>query len=135
MPTSRPLFRKIACALMGLALFLVAGGHLALLQTVAWTTMVHDFSRTGSLTEAVSKTFDGEHLCPMCKKIAAARAAEEKAPASVKAEKKSEVFLAQTSSSLPFPVSSPMVFKPAPFVVMPERVDAPPVPVPRALVS
>lgn len=128
---THPLFRRVACALMGLSLFLVAGGHLALLQGIAWTTMVHDFSRAGSLGQALEKTFDGKHLCPLCKKIAMAHAAGEKAPMSVKAEKKSGVFIAQSSSALPFPVSRPLVFKPAPFVAMPERFDAPPVPVPK----
>ena len=115
---------------MGLALFLVAGGHMALLQGVAWTTMVHDFSRTGSLTEAVNKTFDGHHLCPLCKKIAAERAAQDKAPVSVKAEKKAEIFVAQAASQIPLPICQVLVYEPAPFVFMPERCDAPPVPVP-----
>ena len=57
--------RMLAFILMGLALFLTAGGHYALLQTVAWTTMVNDFSRTGSLSMAVEKTFDGRHPCPL----------------------------------------------------------------------
>jgi hypothetical protein len=130
MCATHPIFRQFACAAMGLALFLVTGSHLALLQGIAWTTMVHDFSRTGSLSQAVEKTFDGKHLCPLCKKIAAERAAQEKAPATVKAEKKADVFLAQTASSLPAPICRPLAYEPAPFVFLPERSDAPPVPVP-----
>ena len=130
MRSTHPMFRRVACAMMGLSLFLVAGGHMALLQGVAWTTMVHDFSRTGSLTDAVNKTFDGKHLCPMCKKIAAERAAQEKAPASVKAEKKADVFLAQSASELLLPICTPRCYQSAPFVFTPERCDAPPVPAP-----
>jgi hypothetical protein len=121
--------------MMGMAFFLVAGGPLALLQVAAWTKMMHDFSRTGSLAEAASKTFDGRHLCPLCEKIAKARSAEEKTPATVKAEKKAELYLAQAGSGIPLPPCHPMTYGPVPFVSMPERSDAPPVPVPRNLVS
>ncbi len=130
-----PILRQLACAAMGLALFLVAGGHLALLQTVAWTTMVHDFSRTGSLSAAVEKTFDGHHLCPLCKKIAKARSAEEKAPATVKVEKKAEVFVAVPNPEVPVPTSRPLLYGLAPFFFLPERCDAPQVPVPRDSLS
>ena len=117
---------------MALALFLVAGGHWAMLQGVAWATMVRDFSKTGSLTEAVEKTFDGKHPCAMCKKLSNARASEEKAPVTVKVDKKAEVFVASARSEVPMPLARPIVYGPAPFVVMPERFFAPPVPVPIA---
>ena len=48
---------------MALALFMIAGGHWAMLQSVAWAGMVKDFSRTGTIAEAVTKTFDGKHPC------------------------------------------------------------------------
>lgn len=117
---------------MALALFLVAGGHWAMLQGVAWASMVKDFSKTGSLTEAVSKTFDGKHPCPMCKKIASARTGQEKAPVTVKAEKKAEVFVASSSEIVPRPVAAPFDYPPLPFVNVPEHPSAPPVPVPIA---
>jgi hypothetical protein len=50
------------------------GLHLALLQTVAWTGMLISYSRDGSFAEAVVKTFDGEHPCPLCKVIREGRA-------------------------------------------------------------
>ena len=120
---------------MGLVLFFTAGGHYVLLQTVAWTAMVHDFSRTGSLSLAVEKTFDGRHLCPLCKKIAKAHAAEEKAPATVKVEKKAEVFVTSKSTEVPAPIWRSFAYGPHPFVLFPERSDAPPVPVPRDSLS
>ena len=40
--------------------------------------MLADNLQTGSLTEAVSKTFDGDHPCPMCKAIKQGRADEQK---------------------------------------------------------
>jgi len=122
--------RPIMTMMMAVALFMVAGGHWAMLQSVAWAGMVKDFSRTGSIVEAVTKTLDGKHPCSMCKKIASAQAHEEKAPASVKVDKKSEVFVKASGAVLPIPVARPYVYGPVPFIQMPERFVSPPVPVP-----
>ena len=133
MIATRPIVRRLGCVMMALALFLVAGGHWAMLQGVAWVTMVHDFSRDASLTQAVEKTFDGKHPCAMCKKIAKAKNSEasgEKTPVTVKIDKKAEVFVKAPGSELPTPVSRPFAYGPAPFVSIPELCFAPPVPVP-----
>ena len=108
---------------------------MAVLQGVAWTTMIHDFSKAGSLTQAVEKTFDGRHLCPMCKKIAKAHAAEEKSPVSVKVDKKAEVFVAQAGDEVPLPIFRPFAFQSFSVPFLPEVFSAPPVPVPRDLLS
>lgn len=63
-----------------LALLASVGGHWMLLQSVAWTRMIVERSREASLVEAVETTFDGEHPCAMCKRIAE-RKQEEKQPA------------------------------------------------------
>jgi hypothetical protein len=60
------------------ALFLAIGGHWAVLQTVAWATMIVDYSRDGALTEAVQKTFDGRHPCQICTEIQKSRQSEKK---------------------------------------------------------
>jgi hypothetical protein len=60
------------------ALVTTTGLHWAVLQSVAWTTMLADNLRTQSLTEAVTHTFDGEHPCCLCKAIAAGRKSEQK---------------------------------------------------------
>ena len=60
------------------ALVTTTGLHWAMLQSVAWTTMLADNLRTQSLTEAVTHTFDGEHPCCLCKAIAAGRKSEQK---------------------------------------------------------
>ncbi len=54
------------------------GAHWALLQTVAWTTMLADNLRTHSLSESVERTFDGKYPCPICRAIAAAKKSEQK---------------------------------------------------------
>ena len=127
--------RHIMTMVMALALFLVAGGHWAMLQGVAWVTMVNDFARGASLTQAVEKTFDGKHPCSLCKKIAKAKSSEtseERTPSTLKADKKAGDFVSVTGPELPLPSVRPMVFGPPPFVSMPERFFAPPVPVPIA---
>jgi hypothetical protein len=78
--------------LLACILFFSLGGHLALLQTVAWGTMLVNFSRHDSFTEAAKKTFDGEHPCPMCKIVKKSRKSEEKKPL-LKTESKMEVAL------------------------------------------
>ena len=115
---------------MTAALFLSAGGHLALLQGVAWATMIRDYSRTGSVTAAVEKTFDGKHPCAMCKKIAAQRSHDEKAPATVKAEKKAEALIASGTAIVPLPAVRSFAYPPHPLENVPEHLSAPPVPVP-----
>jgi hypothetical protein len=54
------------------------GLHWAVLQTVAWTGMLFTYSRDASFKEALTKTFDGQHPCPLCKAIKQGRAEEKK---------------------------------------------------------
>jgi hypothetical protein len=54
--------------------------HWALLQTVAWTTMLASNLQSGSLHEAMAKTFDGEHPCCLCNAIATAKKTDQKNP-------------------------------------------------------
>jgi ssDNA-binding Zn-finger/Zn-ribbon topoisomerase 1 len=60
------------------ALITTTGAHWAALQSVAWTTMLADNLRTHSLSESVSRTFDGNYPCPICRAIAAAKQSEKK---------------------------------------------------------
>jgi hypothetical protein len=61
-----------------LMLVLALGWHWALLQTVAWTAMLANYSRQASLSQAVSDTFDGKHPCPLCKAISKGKQDEKK---------------------------------------------------------
>lgn len=45
------------------------GAHWAALQTVAWGRMFLEFSAQDSVAAALTKTFDGQHPCPMCLKV------------------------------------------------------------------
>lgn len=73
------MFARCGKILVITALVLTTGAHWAALQTVAWTTMLAKNLQTDSFSEAVSKTFDGEHPCCMCKAIASGKMAEKEA--------------------------------------------------------
>lgn len=62
------------------ALLHLTGGHWGVLQCVAWTKMLVEYSTKDGLLEGARKTFDGEHPCCMCKSIAAAKQQEKKEP-------------------------------------------------------
>jgi hypothetical protein len=72
------MFVRLGHVLLIVALLAATGGHWALLQTVAWTNMLADNLRTGSLELALTKTFDGKHPCTLCKKISAGKRSEQK---------------------------------------------------------
>jgi hypothetical protein len=73
--------------LVVLTLVLTTGAHWAALQTIAWTKMLANNLCTQSVTEAVANTFDGEHPCPICKAIAAAKKAQQKAEFALQSQK------------------------------------------------
>lgn len=60
-------------------LLAATGAHWGVLQSVAWTTMLAQNLRADCFTEAVTRTFDGQHPCSLCKAIAAGKRSEKKA--------------------------------------------------------
>jgi hypothetical protein len=75
---AKPVLSRLGHALLIAALIVALGGHWAVLQTVAWTNMLATHLRTSSLEDAVTKTFDGNHPCGLCKEISAGKKAEKK---------------------------------------------------------
>jgi hypothetical protein len=73
--------------LLVLALACSIGLHWALLQSVAWMTMMVSYSQNATLKEALEKTFDGQHPCPLCKEVAAGKKSEKKAELQFEAKK------------------------------------------------
>lgn len=71
------------------------GMHWALLQGVAWTGMFLANLNKVSVTEAVEKTFDGEHPCPLCLAVQEGQKKEkdDTKPLTVKSVKKFEAVL------------------------------------------
>jgi len=72
--------RRLGQAACLAAAFLVAGGHWAVLQSVAWFGMLAEYSGEHGLVAGVSKTFDGQHPCGLCKKVEEGRQQQEESP-------------------------------------------------------
>ncbi len=69
---------RFAKLFVALALAGSIGLHWAVLQTLAWAGMFITYSQEAPLTEAVAKTFDGQHPCNLCKEIAQGKRSESK---------------------------------------------------------
>jgi len=80
-PDSSPVIVRIGKFLVIATLVATTGAHWALLQSVAWTTMLADNLHTNSFHDAVTMTFDGRHPCPICQAIAAEKKSEKKSEA------------------------------------------------------
>jgi hypothetical protein len=110
------------------ALFFAIGGHWALLQTVAWASMIVEYSHSAPVAEAVEKTFDGRHPCPICKEIQKNQQSEKKHEA-LQLVKKIELFdEPMTQFVFPSAVSLSLTISDSLVVA---RADAPPLPPPR----
>jgi len=59
--------------LIALALASSIGLQWGVLQTMAWVGMVVTYSQQSSFSEALAKTFDGNHPCKLCKRVAQGR--------------------------------------------------------------
>ncbi len=124
------MLRALGLPFICLAMFSIAGGHWAVLQGIAWVQMVHQYSQYVSVAEAVEKTFSGEAPCSMCKKIAAAKHKEEKAPATVKLDKKAEILSIAENELLQKPAARDFAWLRPVGTSFDARADAPPTPVP-----
>jgi hypothetical protein len=106
------------------------GGHLAILQSVAWVTMVAGYSRTEPLKEALIKTFDGKHPCPICKFFAKEKKSEQKQE-TPKLLTRLDFFLTASQISIYPPAPDPLQTTPADATEA--RTEAPPTRPPRSL--
>jgi hypothetical protein len=48
------------------------------LQSLAWTTMLIDYSKRAPLCQAIAQTFDGAHPCSLCHVVNAGKSSEKK---------------------------------------------------------
>ena len=80
---------------MVLLVCLSLGMHWAVLQGVAWSGMFLSNLNQGSVTEAVEKTFDGEHPCLLCLAVKEGQKKEkdDSKPLTAKSVKKFEAVL------------------------------------------
>lgn len=56
------------------------GLHWAVIQGIAWTGMLVSFAKEGTMIEAVQKTFDGQHGCPLCQTVKEGRDSDQNQP-------------------------------------------------------
>ena len=126
--------RALGLPMMALALLSMLGGHYAIVQTMAWATMLWSYSQEGkSLLAGAEKTFSGEAPCPRCRAVKSSREREEqKAPTTVKVEKKSEVTFAFREITAPLPPSAFLHRSPVDCLLPASWEIAPPTPVPLA---
>ena len=54
------------------------GLHWLTLQSIAWTSMIIDYSKRGNLCEAIARTFDGAHPCSLCHVVDKGKTSEKK---------------------------------------------------------
>ena len=115
---------------MCVAFFSLADGHWLVLQTVAWAQMLRAYSKSAPIAEAIERTFSGGYPCTMCIKITEEQQKEEKAPATVKLDKKAELFLLSARDLLRKPETRDFSYLPSGEIAVAERSEAPPVPIP-----
>jgi hypothetical protein len=72
------VLRCIARAVTIFALCCAIGLQWLALQSIAWTTMIVDYSKNASLCQAIAKTLDGAHPCSLCKIVSKGKTAEKK---------------------------------------------------------
>ncbi len=126
------LLRLTGYPLLFLAMFSIAGGHWAVLQTVAWTGMVIEYSKDSPVAAALIKTFSGRAPCKMCHTIEAGKEKESRLPATVKADKKIDKFLVRSVREIPMPPPAQFAYPPIVDAMVSMRSASPPEPVPRA---
>jgi hypothetical protein len=104
----------------------------ALLQSVAWTTMLIEYSQQTTLRQAIEQTFDGAHPCNMCKGISAAQHSPKRSPIEITTPK---LDLICTTRSISFSRRFEFVHFIATNAFLHERKESPPVPPPRFALS
>lgn len=126
----REMIRAFGLPLICIAMFYLAGGHWAILQTVAWARMIEDYSRKDPINVAILKTFSGKYPCTLCKKVEEGRQKEE-APPTTKVEKKAENFLRPEGQIAQMLVPRDFSYPPWARQTLVVRSDAPLLPPPR----
>jgi hypothetical protein len=101
---------RLTKAFVIIALVVTTGLHWAALQTVAWATMLAENLQSSSVHDAMTKTFDGQHPCCLCKAIAAAK----------KSEQKTEFLLQSQKLEFPPAPESLILVAPARFHLLPQ---------------
>ncbi|MGB0991875.1 MAG: hypothetical protein ACPG32_05340 [Akkermansiaceae bacterium] len=126
---------KCLCIVAAITIF---DGHLAVVQSWAWASMLWDRSPEMGLSEAVDSTFSGEQPCPLCCAVQEERQGQQERDSQAPTTESRHVLkhlvpVTDCSCRLPTPISK---FSPIEVVlILPQtsRADRPPSPPPRFL--
>jgi hypothetical protein len=113
-----------------LALCCAIGLHWIALQSVAWTTMVIEYSKHAPLCQAITQTFDGAHPCSLCHAVNKGKNSEKKSDLEPAAPK-IDMICEPRAISLP-PAFVRFEYATSSFPSS-QRRSSPPVPPPRSL--
>ena len=72
------MFHRIGRVVTIFALCCAIGLHWLTLQSIAWTSMIIDYSKRGTLCQAIAQTFDGAHPCFLCHIVNRGKTSEKK---------------------------------------------------------
>jgi hypothetical protein len=72
------VFSRLGRVFLIMALSLSIGAHWAALQSVAWVSMLVEYSHHVSVATAIAQTFDGQHPCTLRKQVVAGQNAPRK---------------------------------------------------------
>jgi hypothetical protein len=120
---------KLGRSLALVAVFAICGGQWAALQTLAWGRMLVDYTQQLTITQAIAKTFDGVHQCPMCKQVETG-SSKQKQPRQ-QGNLAKQVLLYTSAQSFIFPKPSGFRY-PLADLLAKTRKQEPPSPPPRA---
>jgi hypothetical protein len=129
MRISRHISRMFLSCVLAAMMLGLAGGHWAILQTVAWTKMIVVYSRASSVRTAITQTFDGQHPCKMCKLIQKAKQSSKQQELQQPSSRHDTAFFEACAFTFPNPPCSWIA--PIADFAFPSRNDPPPVPPPR----
>jgi hypothetical protein len=120
---------RTANLVIAMLLVISIGGHWALLQSVAWMTMLVDYSKDAPLSVAVQKTFDGKHPCRLCKIVKHGQQTEQQQDATrFKVKPDSWLLAGAFDFEIAQPPATPIFSSQR---IIHARAEAPPVPPPR----
>jgi hypothetical protein len=114
------------------ALCCAIGLHWLTLQSIAWTSMIIDYSKRGTLCQAIAQTFDGAHPCSLCHIVNKGKSAEKKSDLQLPAPKL-DLICTKDAITFAFPFIS-FDYANVNFRVS-EIGHSPPVPPPRSILS
>jgi len=84
-----------------IALCCAIGLHWIALQSLAWTTMIIDYSKRVPLRQAITQTFDGAHPCSLCHAVNTGKNSDKKSDLQSPAPKIDMIYVAYAIRLIP----------------------------------